>query len=429
MNEISPASTAPTSPTPTNLHPTNLRCEYLENPIGIGETQPRLSWALTSSQRDQQQSAYEIQVSSDPQRLEGDLWDTGRVASSETVQVVYAGLALESRQRCHWRVRVWDGAGDVSSWSEIAHWELALLGRDDWSAVWIGLDEPVQIALPDTMPPSPQLRRSFTLPSPPVRARLYITARGIFEACLNGQRVSDQLFAPGWTDYHSRLAYQTYDVTTLLHSGENVLGAIIGDGWYSGAIGFKLERRQYGSRRGLLAQLEIELEGGERVTVVTNGDWGAWKASFGPIQSSDFLAGETYDARLETPGWDAPNFDARTWQDVATLPWREALEPATEPPVRIVMERTPQTLSQPRPDVFVYDLGQNIVGWARLRVRGASAGQEVCLRFAEVLDSDGSLYTESLRGARCTDRFVSSGATLETFEPHFTFHGDRKSVV
>ena len=420
MNEISPAIT-----TPSSLTPTNLRCEYVENPIGIGETSPRLSWALTSDQRDQHQSAYQIQVSSDPQLLKGDLWDTGRVASGESLQIVYAGQPLESRQRCYWHVRVWDGAGNVSDWSEAAYWELALLEREDWSAVWIGLDEPVQIALPDTMPPSPQLRRSFTLPSSPVRARLYITARGIFEARLNGQRVSDQHFAPGWTDYHSRLAYQTYDVTELLHRGENVLGAVLGDGWYSGAIGFKLERRQYGSRRGLLAQLEIELDGNERVIVTTNGDWNAWKASFGPIQSSDFLAGEHYDARLETPGWDAPGFDARTWQDVATLPWREALEPVTEPPVRIVMERTPQTLSQPRPGAFIYDLGQNMVGWARLRVRGASAGHEVCLRFAEVLDADGTLYVESLRGARCTDRFVSSGAAVETFEPHFTFHGFR----
>jgi alpha-L-rhamnosidase len=420
MNEIPPTNLAW-----FDLHPTDLRCEYLENPIGIGEMRPRLSWALTANRRDQHQSGYQIQVSSDSEALEADLWDSGRVASSESLHIVYEGLILESRQCCHWRVRVWDGAGKASDWSAVAQWELALLKREDWSAVWIGLDEPLGIALPDTMPPSPQLRRSFTLPSPPVRARLYITARGIFEARLNGRHVSNQHFAPGWTDYASRLAYQTYDVTDLLSEGENVLGAVIGDGWYSGTIGFKLERRQYGSRRGLLAQLEIELEGGERIIVTTNGDWDAWKASFGPIQSSDFLSGETYDARLETPGWDAPGFDARSWKDVATLPWRESLEPATEPPVRVVIERAPQTLSQPQPGAFIFDLGQNMVGWARLCVRGAIAGQEVRLRFAEVLDADGTLYVESLRGARCTDRFVSSGADLETFEPHFTFHGFR----
>jgi alpha-L-rhamnosidase len=417
------------------LRPERLRCEHLHDPIGIGTAHPRLGWALVSDARNQRQTAYQIQVSSQrdsshtdlsqPDPFTADLWDSGRVESAQSQHVVYAGAPLGSRQCCHWRVRVWDAVGNASAWSAVAHWEMALLEPSDWRATWIGLDAPLGIALPDTLPPSPQLRHAFHLPAPVKRARLYATARGVYAARINGQRVSDHHFAPGWTDYHTRLAYQTHDVTALLRAGENVLCAVLGDGWYSGTIGFKLERRQYGGRRAFLAQLEIELENGERVTVTTNGDWGAWKASFGPIQASDFLAGETFDARLETPGWDAAGFDDSAWKDAATLPWHETLEPSLEPPVRVVAQVQPVAVNAPEPAVFVYDLGQNMVGWARLRVRGAAAGHEVTLRFAEVLNPDGTLYTDSLRGARCTDRFVSSGAAEAMFEPHFTFHGFR----
>ena len=407
---------------------THLRTETLENPIGIDTPQPRLSWWLEDSGQAQHQSAYQVIVASSPSTLEagiGNLWDSGRVASDQSIQIAYQGQRLESRQRVCWAVRVWNGEGSVSAWSVPASWEMGLLERHDWQADWIGLDEPTGIALPDTMPPSPQLRHEFHLAGRPVRARLYATARGVYEARLNGSRIGDALLAPGWTDYNSRLHYQTYDVTALLHEGRNALGAILGDGWYTGAIGFKLERRQYGIRRGLLAQLEVELDSGERVTITSNGDWNAWRASFGPILSSDFLAGETYDARLETPGWDRAGFEDAHWNAITTQPWREQLEASLGPPVRALTELPTRSVTQPTPGVFICDLGQNMVGWARLRVRGATAGQNIRLRFAEVLQPDGTLYTESLRGARCIDTFTSSGAELETFEPHFTFHGFR----
>ncbi len=401
--------------------PVHLRCEYLTDPLGIDEPQPRLSWTLESVRRNVRQSAYQIRVSSDHSAL---CWDSGRVEGSAMAQVVYAGVALVSRLRYDWRVRVWDEAGHVSDWSEVARWEMGLLHTSDWRAQWIGFDSTSGITLDEPLP-APYLRSSFAVSAPVKKARLYITAKGLYIASLNGQRLGDAALAPGWTDYAQRIEYQTLDVTAALRNGENVFGAMLGEGWYAGYIGYKHQRRHYGAMPQLLMQLELELEDGTRQVIASSGAWGQWSASTGAIRSSDALMGEVYDARLEPHGWDAPGFDERDWRPVYTFDAGTArLVAQSAEPVRVLTERAALSVSSPSAGVQIFDLGQNIVGWVRVRVSGA-AGTQVQLRFAEMLQADGTLYTDSLRSAKSTDTFILRGAGFEVFEPHFTFHGFR----
>ena len=404
-----------------SIQPVHLRCEYLGQPLGIDEPQPRLSWTLESSRRNVRQSAYQIQVMNTDKALR---WDSGRVESDAMAQIVYAGQPLVSRMRYEWRVRVWDETHALSEWSEVAFWEMGLLHAHDWQAQWIGFDSTAGIAFDEPLP-APYLRSSFEVSAPVNKARLYITARGLYIASLNGQRLGDAALAPGWTDYAQRIEYQTLDVTDAIQHGENVLGVMLGEGWYAGHIGYKHQRRHYGALPQLLAQLELDFEDGTRQIIVSSGAWGQWQVTTGAIRSSDFLMGEVYDARLEQLGWDAPKFDASGWQPVYTFEAGAAqLVAQKAEPIRVLEERIPLRVSSPSAGVHVFDMGQNIVGWARVRVSG-EAGTRVGLRFAEMLQADGTIYTDSLRSAKSTDTFILKGDGLETLEPHFTFHGFR----
>src|SRR5215471_4621942 len=214
---------------------TILRCEYLVNPLSIDTREPRLSWQLESAGRGVSQVAYQIVVSTTASALEaskGDLWDTGKVTSNQTIQIEYKGKPLQSRQQCFWKVRVWDQNGRPSSWSRPAQWTMGLLVPTDWSAKWIGDKLPSVENVSATM-----LRRDFDLPARPKRAVVYASALGVYELHINGKRVGDQLLAPEFTDYHSRTQYQAYDVTDLLKAGSNAIGALLGDGWYAGSLG------------------------------------------------------------------------------------------------------------------------------------------------------------------------------------------------
>ncbi len=276
--------------------------------------------------------------------------------------------------------------------------------------------------------PAPMFRKAFAARSPVVRATLYVTALGLYEMRLNGRRVGDRLLAPEWTDYHTRVQYQTYDVTGQLRSGENVIGALVGDGWYAGRLGmsdtlFGRLRAVYGRKPQLLAQLEIAYADGQTQFVGTDGSWVSTLE--GPIRSADILDGEVYDARRETPGWDAPGFAAVGWKPVETQPAPSiALVAQPNEPIRVIQPLKPVALTEPKPGVYIFDLGQNMVGWCRLKARGP-AGTVVTLRYAEMLNDDGTLYTENLRSAAQTDRFILRGAGEEVFEPHFTYHGFR----
>jgi alpha-L-rhamnosidase len=416
------------------LTPQNLSCEYFTNPLGLDVRQPRLSWKADAAERGARQAAYHIRVAESPAALEstpaneaaGDvLWDTGKVLSGASVHVPYAGSLLQSRQRCYWRVRLWDEHDAVSDWSETAFWEMGLLDPEDWQADWITPDWDEDVSQPQ---PAPLLRRPFGLEGDVVAARIYATALGLYELRLNGQRVGDALLTPGWTSYHHQLQYQTYDVTGLVRKGDNVLGATLGDGWYRGFMGFGGRRNNYGDRLGLLLQLHITYADGREEIV---GSDPGWRATRGPIRMSDIYMGETYDARQEQPGWAEAGYDDGDWRGVRQLEHtKETLVAQTGPLVRRHEELRPvRVLHSPKGETII-DFGQNMVGWVQLRARGP-AGTTITLRHAEVLDQEGNLYTENLREAAQTTRYTLKGQTDagEVFEPHFTFQGFRFVAV
>ena len=570
------------------LKPVYLRTEYCVNPLGIDERQPRLSWRLESGHRGARQTAFRILVASSPELLrrgQGDLWDSGKQMSDETIGTTYAGRPLVSQEHCYWKVCVWDADGHLT-WSSPAEWSMGLLKPEEWSGQWIGYDEerlksaprsPLDGAqwiwfagddttppkgvrlfrkdflLPDNLapkraeltvtaddsfrlaingksvltskagadtwhqtqtvdvtkllkpganqilaaaknnevgpaglitvlvittgddqvltfntdgtwqaapgadadwenqpfetndwsaakvignygvapwglltptgtflPPVPYFRKDFTASRSIVRATLYASALGLVEVHLNGRRVSDDFFTPGWTAYDKRVHYRTYDVTRLVHRGENAIGAILADGWFCGYVGYGGKRDYYGKLPRVRLQLQLDYSDGASTVIGTGPDW---KASTGPLREADFLKGETYDARMELDGWDRAGFKADDWHPVVVNSEVQPLVQAHPgPPVRVIAEFKAKSISEPSPGVYVLNLGQNFAGVARLKLVG-KPGQKITLRFAERLNPDGTIYTVNLRSARATDTYICKGRGVEVWEPRFTFHG------
>ncbi|WP_202795982.1 glycoside hydrolase family 78 protein [Opitutus terrae] len=402
-----------------------LTTEYQTDPVGIDVARPRLSWQLRSDARGLTQAAYQIQVALGMDALaRGDLfWDSGKIASDQSVQVDYAGPVLSSSQRYIWRVRTWNRSGEASDWSAPAFWEMGLLRPSDWSAAWI---TPAWDEDTSKSNPAPLLRKEFAVEGEIRDARLYVTSLGLYEAELNGQRVGDAVLTPGWTSYDHRLVYQTYDVTSQLKSGANALGVTLGNGWYRGPLTWDLERNTYGDRVALLAQLRITYADGRIQTIASDA---SWKASTGPILLSEIYAGECYDARLKKSGWSQPGYDDRDWSAVRVLDHRkDILVAPLSPPMRRIEEIKPVAILHTPAGETVIDFGQNMVGWVRLKVHGP-AGTTVTLRHAEVLDKAGNFYTANLRHAAQQIDYTLSGRGDETFEPHFTFQGFRYVAV
>ncbi len=413
---------APPQAAQAALRVEHLRTEYKENPLGLDIRAPRFSWQLRSEARNVRQQAYHVRVARTDQDLRSGrnlAWDSGRVASAESIHQVYAGAPLASAQRYVWQVQVWDSDGHASGWSAPAWWETGLLSASDWRAQWIepGLQEDTA-----TSPPAPMLRRAFRLEKPVRSARAYVTSHGLYEMRLNGTRVGEDLLTPGWTSYNKRLQYQTYDVTPMLKRGDNAVGVLLGNGWYRGNIGFSKQRNLYGDRLALLLQIDVLYTDGSRTSITSDGQW---RAATGPILTAEIYHGETYDARLEKVGWDAPGFHDETWTPVrvADFPKDTLIAPAG-PPVRRINELTPKEILTTPGGQHVVDMGQNMVGWVRLRVEGP-AGTTVKLRHFEVLDKDGNVYLANLRSAQQTTTYTLKGGGAETYEPHFTFQGFR----
>lgn len=402
------------------LEVSGLVTEYRKNPIGIDVTVPRFSWKLKSDKRDISQRAYEIKVANSITDLKAGrnlIWHSGKISSDQSVNVPYAGSPLTSGQRAYWKVRVWDNLGKEASWSDIAYFEMGLLNITDWKASWISKEE----AVPQASTPSHYYRSEFETSKPVQSARLYVTSLGLYELQVNGAKVGDQLFTPGFTSYNKRVQYQVYDVTDRIKS-KNAIGAIVGDGWYRGYLGWQGGRNYYGDQLGFIAQLHIDYVDGSRDVVSTDAEW---KVSYGPILKSDIYNGEKYDARKEMTGWSAPGFDDNDWESVIVLNQpMEVLTASNGLPVKAIQEIQPiQKIITPKGEI-VFDLGQNMVGWIRLKVSG-KAGDQVTLQFAEVLDKEGNFFTKNLRAAEATDTYTLKGGGLEIFEPHFTFHGFR----
>lgn len=393
-----------------------LHCEYAKNPLGIDALHPRLSWVLSSNERGQRQSAYQILVASTQAKADagqGDLWDSGKMASSQSTQVPYQGKPLSSRQRCYWKVRAWDRQGRLSAYSDAARWEMGLLSRSDWKAEWIGYTA-------GWSGRALYFRKDFKLEKPIRQARAYVAGLGYYELHLNGRRVGDHVLDPSFTDYSKHVEYVTYDVTEFLTQGDNAVGVIAGNGWY-------------GTPKALV-QLEVTYADGSTAKIYTHpmNFEPDWRIGVGAIVSNTVYDGEVYDARLEKDGWDRPGGNQTPLSDrtegwvtaVAAEPPAGRLVAQSVEPIKVMETLRAKSVSEPKPGVFVFDTGQNIAGWAALRVRG-ERGTEVRLKFAEVLAEDGTVNQENLRKAAATDVYTLRGGGEEQWEPHFTYHGFR----
>ena len=392
-----------------------LLCENRTNPLGMDVLQPRFNWQISSDKRNEMQAAYRIDVS-ESANFSGHVWDSGKIISDSSVFIAYKGKPLQSGKRYYWRVKVWDNYGKGSAWSQTAWWQMALLSTADWQAKWItpGYTE-------DTINrPIPQMRKQFDIHKKIRSAVAYITAHGLYEAQINGQRVGDAYLTPGWTSYNKRLQYQTYDVTDLLKEGNNAIGVMLGNGWYRGIIGFADHKNVYGKDIALLLQINITYEDGT-IGVITSDE--SWKSSTGEVRYSEIYNGETIDHNKTTAGWTEPGFDDSKWsgvqvqdypKDILLATYNEMVKKhETFKPLRIF--KTPKNEQ-------VIDFGQNLVGWVVLKVKG-KAGDTITVSHAEVLDKAGNFYTENLRAAKAQDVYILKGDGEETFEPHFTFHG------
>ena len=394
----------------------HLICEYKTNPIGIDIQKPRLSWKIASDKENLMQTAYEVKVTD--QTAKGKLvWTSGKVNSAQSVDIVYEGPALKSMQRLNWQVRVWDNENKATAWCEPASWEMGILDADLWKASWITSASDQD--LKDSRP-SPYLRKDFSSEKKISSARVYVSALGLYELFLNGQKVSTDLFTPGWTSYKNRIQYQTYDVTSQIKA-KNTIGAVLGDGWYRGNIAWN-GNNFYGKKQALICRLQINYADGTSETILSDN---TWKVTTGPILNSDIYNGETYDARKEIVGWSKPGFDDSKWEKVSILDQSKKILIAPQGEVvKAIEEIKPlEILTTPKGET-VFDMGQNMVGWVKLKVKGKK-GDQITLKFAEVLDKDGNFYTDNLRKAKSTDVYILKGEGEEVFEPHFTFHGFR----
>jgi alpha-L-rhamnosidase len=390
-----------------------LRVEDQARPLGIDARAPRFSWLLQSDQRAQRQDAYQVRVAASAEALaqgKGDVWDSGKVASADTFGIEYGGPALRSDARYFWQVRVWDGAGRASPWSETHSWQMGLLAPADWRGRWIGAAAEAG---------SPLLRREFSVGRRIVRATAYAYATGWYRLFINGQELTARVLAPVNSNYPKGLFYDTYDVTELMRHGANAVGVWLGQGYNQGYS-------KYGYRwdgpPAALFQLELVFDDGTTQTVVSDADW-RWAPS--PVRENDIYHGETYDARGEFDGWSRAGFAAGAWRPVELRAAPAgALRSCPFPGLAIADTLRAVHRAEPKPGVFIFDLGQNIAGWVRLNVNGP-AGTRVVLRHAEELNPDGTLDVTTNRAARATDTYILAGRGEETYEPRFTYHGFR----
>ncbi|QNK63663.1 family 78 glycoside hydrolase catalytic domain [Pedobacter sp. PAMC26386] len=398
----------------------DLKTEYRKNPMGIEAAAPRLSWKISSSLRNVRQSSYHVRVGTDSVDLlagKATEWDSGDKKSEVSVFLPYAGTALRSDTRYYWQVKISDNHGNESEWSAVNSWHTGLLKTTDWSAQWI------TSALSDTLAgPSPVFRKVFSTDGKIKSAVLYISAHGLYEAQLNGKRIGSDHLAPGWTSYHQRLLYQSYEVTKLLKDGKNAIGFTLGDGWYSGQMGFEGKRGYYGKQLSGLVQLQIEYADGTKKII--NSD-GSWKFATGAIRYSDLYNGEIYDARFEKPDWATVNYNDSGWKAVQVVEaGKERLESSISPLARKHEQfKVIKIIKTPKGET-VLDFGQNLVGWVAFELSG-KPGSSIQLEHGEVLDKAGNFYDANLRKAKQHVKYIFKGKGVESYEPHFTYQGFR----
>ena len=397
------------------ISPTDLKTEWMVNPLGVDVLKPGLSWVLTSADREQMQLGFQILVASSEVNLDadnGDIWNSGHIKSGEQTNIIYKGPALTSDTRYFWKVKVWDSNNIASDWSATAFWEMGLLKSTDWQGKWIGTS---------TEKESPFFRKDFTIIKALKKATAHVYGLGWYELHLNGSKVGDQVLTPANTDYSKRLLYDSYDVTKYLKEGGNTVGLWLSNGY--GASYSKYGWRWMDSKRAVL-QMNIEFTDGSKMSIITDE---TWKAGDSQISSAEIYNGETYDATREKTGWDLNGFNDKDWENVTiTSAPSGKMQSNMSTPVRVAKLIKPVSVKMTASGSYIFDLGQNIAGWVRIHISGATRGIKIVIRHAEAEKSDGTLDTFTNRSALATDTYISKGVTgEEIYEPRFTYHGFR----
>jgi alpha-L-rhamnosidase len=406
-----------------DLMVSGLRCEGVISPLGIEALHPKLSWHLearAAALRGVRQTAYRILAASTLECLterDADLWDSAKVTSAANAWIPYGGHALPPATRCWWKVQVWDQQGRSSGWSRAAHWDTGLIREADWGAQWIG----ARVAL--EAEGAPCFRKAFVLRPGWRTVRAFVCGLGYHEFYINGKKADRRVLEPAQTEYPKRVFYSAYDVTGLVKAGDNVLGVMLGNGWYN------QDRVWGGMSYGhpvLRLRFEAEYPDGTRQAVRSDD---TWQVAAGPVVANNIYAGETYDAR-RVLDWNGATMAGKPWSAVMPVQGPAgALTCPALPPIRAVRTLTPPPPREVAPGVLLYDMRQNFAGWARLRVQ-APAGTTLKMRFAETVDPKTGLLDTASTGVFATqveqiDTYICRGGGLETWEPSFTYHGYR----
>jgi len=414
----------------------SLNCEYRVNPRGVTSTTPKLSWKFSSAARNVTQSAYQVLVSDDQASLKknkGTVWDSGKILSDASIQVSYAGEPLQAGKEYYYKVRVWDNSGRISAWSAAAFWQMGLLSMGDWKAAkWIGYEELSQADkivpavhlrgnFPEKNDALPLLRKQFNIARTVKKATAFVSGLGHFELSINGVKVGDHFLDPGWTDYDKEALYVTFDVTKNLKKGGNALGVILGNGFY-----FIPRDRRYRKITGaygypkMICRLLIEYSDGSEENVISDE---SWKAAPSPITFTSIYGGEDYNATMEQKGWDTFGFDDAKWRNAEVVKAIPALNSQMAAPLKVFENFNPVKITQVKPGVWVYDMGQNASAIPAISVKGA-AGKVVRISPGELLNKDGTV-NQSASGDPHYYDYTLKGGAVENWQPKFTYYGFR----
>jgi len=427
-----------------DLEISNISCEYEQNPLGIDIQQPRLSWQIQSDQRNVKQSAYQILVSTSREYLEennADMWNSEKVVSNQSIQLVYNGKPLNSKTKYYWKVRVWDDDNNASKYSVIATFETAMFDESEWEGKWISstlIDDWYKLRTRKLMKigkagapfheyAAPLLRKTFKSSKKVESARVYISGLGFYEFYLNGKKVGNNLFDPAFTDYDDHVLYTTLDITDFIQDGKNAIGVMLGNGWYNMATraSWGFDYAPWRALPTLKCQIEIIYSDNSKKMIVSDE---TWKYAFGPIQFNSIRQGETYDTNKEIEGWDIADYDDSNWNSVnlARGPAGK-LRSQILPPIKVIKEIAPKKIIELEDEKILVDFGQNMAGIVQLKVSGAK-GDTIVIKYGERLNPDNSLdqkdiahhtYEERFQ----TDIFILKGEGVEIFQPRFVYHG------
>ncbi|MFW5645484.1 MAG: family 78 glycoside hydrolase catalytic domain, partial [Bacteroidota bacterium] len=407
----------------------DLQTEYSENPLGIDVPAPCFSWKLSDSLNNARQQSYLVLVASEPDLLtfsKADMWNSGWEESSQTNLVAYKGRKLESGKKYYWKVFIKDNYGRESTNTSEAFFETGLLEKDDWKAYWISFapEKESRSIPPDghLQPGSIMLRKEFAVQKPIKQARVYISGLGGYILYLNGERIGNDIFTQSRTDFKKGIPYQTYDITEFLVKGENAAGILLGNKWWSDGPGWKNGQTHSKGILRAIAQIHIIYKNGKEQTLITDKSWRGYPS---PIIHNSIDQGETYDARLEIPLWNEPGLEDSKWYEVKEIRQDTFLLSAQKEPITKVRDIIiPVTVKEVKPGIFVYDMGINMLGFARLKVEGENS-DTITMKFGELLHDDGTVRRDPHRSAIATDRYILKGTGMETWQPSFTYRSFR----